>query len=281
MNCSRVHERLADLHDGLCAAPEAEALRLHLAGCADCRTHQAELNEILDTLAALPAEEPSPRLRENFQRMLAEEKAAEREASLEHSRAAAKRSHGRIIAFPIWTQFAAAACLMLVGGLAGATLFPRQSPPQVSGDPAATSRQLAEMQGKLDSMSQLVAFSLSRQQPDNARLQRVAAQVDGKSAPSSAQLAALVGTLAFDASTNVRLSALEALYPHAEQAIVREGVIASLPRERAPLVQLAMIDFLSSLRDAQANKAIESLIHDTTTDGRVREAARRALAVSL
>jgi hypothetical protein len=279
MNCSRVHERLTDLHDGLCTAPEAEAVRLHLAGCADCRAHQAELNEILDTLAALPAEEPSPRLRENFQRMLAEEKAAEREASLEHSRAAARRSHGRVIAFPVWTQFAAAACLMLVGGLAGATLFPRQAP--VSGDPVATSRQLAEMQGKLDSMSQLVAFSLSRQQPDNARLQRVAAQVDGKTAPSSAQLAALVGTLAFDASTNVRLSALEALYPHAEQAIVREGVIASLPRERAPLVQLAMIDFLSSLRDTQANKAIEALIHDTTTDERVREAARRALAVSL
>jgi hypothetical protein len=126
-------------------------------------------------------------------------------------------------------------------------------------------------------MGQVVAYSLMRQEPDNARLRQVASMLKNGNA-SSRQLAELVSTLAFDPSTNVRLSALEALYAHADRQSVREGVLVSLQRERSPLVQLAMIDFLASLRETQAAPAFEALSRDAKTDKAVREAARAALA---
>lgn len=283
MNCAHVRERLSELHDGQCQSGETEALRQHLAECPPCSQHYAELEQVLTTLHSLPSEEPSPKLRENFAKMLADEIAAEEEAKELRGKThkpAKARGLAKVIAFPVWYQLCAAACLVLVGVLAGTTLLRQEPVPSTTGN-ETTQKQLADLQKRLESMSELVAYSLSRQQPDNARLQRVAAQVGKVAAPSSGELAALVGSLAFDPSTNVRLSALEALYPHAEQTIVREGVIASLPRERSVLVQLAMIDFLSSLHERQANKAIEALIHEATTDERVRDAGRRALAVSL
>ena len=79
-------------------------------------------------------------------------------------------------------------------------------------------------------------------------------------------------------SSNVRLSALDALYPHANQPIVRSGVIATLPREQNPLVQVAMIDFLVAARDRAAVPELEKIVRNDTINQVVRDAAKRGLA---
>ena len=81
-----------------------------------------------------------------------------------------------------------------------------------------------------------------------------------------------------DPSTNVRLSALDALYPHANQPIVRSGVLATLPREQNPLVQVAMIDFLVAARDRAAVPELERLARSENINQAVRDAAQRGLA---
>lgn len=98
--------------------------------------------------------------------------------------------------------------------------------------------------------------------------------------PSSGDriLAELLNTLTFDPSTNVReLSALEALYAHADRDAVRAGVLAALPRENSPLVQVAMIDFVAAARDRAAAPALEEITRTFSLDKAVREAAQRAL----
>jgi hypothetical protein len=87
----------------------------------------------------------------------------------------------------------------------------------------------------------------------------------------------LISALALDPSTNVRLSALEALYPYADRDVVRAGVLASLPRESSPLVQVSMIDFLVAARDREASPALQQLVRSDQIDQSVREAAKRAL----
>jgi hypothetical protein len=91
-------------------------------------------------------------------------------------------------------------------------------------------------------------------------------------------LTQLIGALALDPSTNVRLTALESLYPHADREVVRAGVLASLAREQNPLVQVAMIDFLVAARDSEAVQTFQTLANSTDTDRSVKEAARRAIA---
>jgi hypothetical protein len=86
-------------------------------------------------------------------------------------------------------------------------------------------------------------------------------------------------TLAFDPSINVRLTAVEALARHSDDSLVRAGVLSALPRERAPLVQVAMIELLTDAGDRTAAPVFEKLSRDQAVDLNVREAARRALAV--
>jgi len=55
-------------------------------------------------------------------------------------------------------------------------------------------------------------------------------------------------------------------------------VLATLPREQSPLVQLAMIDFLVAARDREAAPELERMARSETVDRAVRDAAQRALA---
>jgi hypothetical protein len=71
---------------------------------------------------------------------------------------------------------------------------------------------------------------------------------------------------------------LDALYPHAEQQLVRAGVLASLPREQNAMVQVAMIDFLVAARDRDATSELEKLARNESIDRVVRDAAKRGLA---
>ena len=96
-------------------------------------------------------------------------------------------------------------------------------------------------------------------------------------APGDQVLTQLISALALDPSTNVRLTALETLYPHANQEVVRAGVLASLEREQNPLVQVAMIDFLVAARDTEAVRTFQTISQQKDTNITVRDAAKRAL----
>jgi hypothetical protein len=72
---------------------------------------------------------------------------------------------------------------------------------------------------------------------------------------------------------------LEELYVYARLDPVRAGVIAALPRERSPLVQVAMIDFLAAVGDPAAAPVFTDLARTESIDEAVRNAARAALAM--
>ena len=122
-------------------------------------------------------------------------------------------------------------------------------------------------------MGQLVTYSLLQQQSTSDRMRTVLATMDLKS-PDRKVLTDLVGSLAFDPSINVRLSAVEALAQHSDDSLVRAGVLSALPRETAPLVQVAMIELLATAHDQTAVPVFEKISRDDALDRNVREAAR-------
>jgi len=276
MNCQRVQESFVDCQAGALAAAESAAVREHLKTCLTCQREWAGLQETLLLLDRLPSEEPSGRLRTNFYAMLDTHLRQAREPGpFAQMRNRLDRFFENFVPTRPALQFALSTVLLVAGVIVGARYLQPAAPAPVATDPA-TKSQIADIQQKLDSMSQLVAYSLAQQQPANTRLQQIAATLASGNADART-LAGLVSTLAFDPSTNVRLSALEALYAHADRPLVRQGVLASLPRESSPLVQLAMIDFLTSVRDRDAAPAFEALTRDAAIDVAVRDAAQRAL----
>jgi hypothetical protein len=274
MNCSRAREVFPELLDRRTPATAHLPERTHLAACPECQRDYASLAQVDGLLDAPPTLAPSPRLRQTFYALLEEEK-----NSAASARAVATREHHRRTArLWRWILSPLAACALLALGFLAGTRF-QPSPAATPASVADTQRKLAELQRQVDSMGQLVGYSLLQQQqrPTTDRLRGVLASA-ADTQPSQRVLNELISALALDPSAHVRLRALDALFPHLEQEVVRAGVLACLTREENPLVQVSMIDFLATARDATARPAIESLSHNHNADRSVREAARRALA---
>ena len=278
MNCSRVQDSFIDYQDGSLPADEAAQLRTHLASCPTCQREWSALQEItrkLDTIST--DEEPGPRLREQFYAML---ETHQREADAPSPFALARGRIDRFFAALLPAQPAlqfALAVALLIGGLFAGQHFMAKPVVIAPADDTAKA-ELAALRAQVNSMGQLVTYSLLQQQSTSDRMRTVLATMDLKS-PDRKVLTDLVGSLAFDPSLNVRLSAVEALAQHADDSLVRAGVLSALPRESAPLVQVAMIELLASARDQAARPVFEKLSRDEALDRNVREAARRALAV--
>lgn len=279
MNCTQAQERFAELLDSRLNESDTDAVRSHLASCPDCQRDYSSLAQTLSAMDKLPAAKPSPRLRANFYASLEEEK----NSATSIQAAVVRRRRANRVSIWTWILSPIAVIAVALGGFHfgaqyGASSLP--SPVATAAAPtedAEMKRELAELRAKVDSVGQLVGFSLLQQRSTSERLQSVLATLDNKT-PDQKILGNLIGALALDPSVNVRLSALDALFPHADQQLVRSGVLASLPREPNPLVQVAMIDFLVAARDRAATPELEKLARDESIDRQVREAAKRGLA---
>ena len=277
MNCTRVQDSFIDYQDGSLPADESAALRAHLASCPTCQREWAALQEMTRKLDALPAAEPSPRLRENFYAMLeTHQREADAPSPFALARGRIDRFFAALLPAQPALQFAFALALLFGGLFAGQHYLAPKAVVAVPDESAKA--ELAALKAQVNSMGQLVTWSLLQQQSTGDRLQTVLAKMDLKT-PDRKVLTDLVGALAFDPSINVRLSAVEALAQHADDALVRAGVLSVLTRERAPLVQVAMIELLAGARDPAAQPVFEKLCRDEAADKNVRDAARRALAV--
>jgi len=271
MNCQRVQESFLDYQDGLLSAGDFAAIRTHLKTCLVCQREWAGLQEISLKIDRLPPEAPGPQLRARFDAMLADfQREAEAPSPFVLMRSRVDRFFSALLPSRPILQFAMACVALGVGILAGARfLKPAEDP--------STKQEIAKLQEQVKSMKEVLAGSILQQQSTSERLKTVLASLDPKQ-PDQQAVSQLLNALAFDQSVNVRLSALEALFPHSELPAVRSAVTASLPREPSPLVQVTMIDFLAASRDPSAFATLDSVSRSQTYDKAVREAARRALA---
>ena len=273
MNCTQARETFSELLDARTAATAHLDARTHLAGCPDCQREFSALSQTLVALDHMPVPSPTPRLRQGFYAMLEGEKnsAASVLVSTERDRRARRVSLLGWILAPI-----SAAALLVLGFVAGQRSAP--APVAPVGDTVAMRHEIKSLQEQVSKMGQLVGYSLLAQQsrPANDRLRGVLTSATVEK-PNDKVLNDLIGAVSTDPSANVRLSALEALYPHADQDVVRAGVLASLTREQNPLVQVSMIDFLAAARDHEAAPTLEKISTSETADINVRDAAKRAL----
>lgn len=292
MNCQRVQDSFLDYQDGSLAAPESAELRAHLSSCPACQREWAALQEITRKLDQLPAPAPSARLREQFYAMLeTHRREADTVNPFELVRSRLDRFFAALVPARPPLQFAYALALLAVGLFVGTRYLaqPAAAPapaPTVAAAPLpsplpaddATQKEIADLRAQVESMGRLVTYSLLQQKSTSDRVQHVLATMDVES-PDRKVLSDLVGALAFDPSINVRLSAVEALAPHADDSLVRAGVLSALPRENAPLVQVAMIELLAAAGEREALPVLDRLVRSETTDKDVRDAARRAVAL--
>jgi hypothetical protein len=95
--------------------------------------------------------------------------------------------------------------------------------------------------------------------------------------PDQQVLAALLETVRYDTSVDVRLAAVDALRRYAGEPLVRSGLLEALGGAQSPLVQIALIDLMVETRDRQSIGALRRLKADQAVNEAVRERAEWGL----
>ncbi len=265
MKCEHAAEFIPDYLEGTLKPQDAERLEAHLESCAQCGKEIALARE----LTVLPTEEPSAALRTRFEAVLAAYEAGRRAGVARAQDAREPRAW-------TWNWFRspalgfAAAAVLLVGGFLGGRYETNTNGPQSHDEVAA-------LQGEVQGMRQLMVLSMLQEESASERLQGVSLstreeQMDPKI------LTALLHTVRYDSSVDVRMAAIDALSRYGNHAQVRDGLAEALETNQSPLVQVQLIDLLVQLHDRNIIDQLHKIEQDTDVNPAVRERAQQAIA---
>jgi anti-sigma factor RsiW len=246
MTCNEFEEILPDYLQDPTDPSFRATVEKHMADCAECRESYA----LWSKLVTLPDADPSPQMRTRFDAMLN----AYEEGRWEHDKLKEQR---RVVApsgFSEWfrmpaLQFGLAAAMLFVGIMVGRGMMA----PKVDGNAA---EQIAAMREELSTTKQLVVLSMLQQSSASSRLQGVSYSMDVKQADPEI-VSALLHTLRYDASVDVRLAALDSLHRYNDEPKVRKGIVDALQSKQSPMVQIALIDTLVDMQDRGAVEQIK------------------------
>lgn len=268
MKCNEARSRIADLLQEGSGGAETERVREHLAACPACWQEWQEMHETWTRLGLLPEEQPSPSLRRDFYRQL---EASRRQLGAAGQRPLRDRLRGLLPDLRRLTPAMrlAAATLVVAAGF-GAGLF------LGSGGGNGTGK-IERLSREVDSLQQQMTLSLLSQPSASARLQGISL-TSRVQEPDPSLIAALLDTLDNDPSVNVRLSAVDALYLFSGREDVKAALSASLARQTSPLVQIALIDLLVSLKEKQAATALKKLLADKKIIPEVQQRAQLGIS---
>lgn len=268
MTCHEIKQLFPDYLIGDIDDRKRESVQVHLADCGDCRTELESLSEIWTKLGVIPEERPSDVLRGRFYGMLdAYKRELEKQPREPHwQRAFAawlERWWPRQPAYQLGITM-----LVLAAGITTG-IFIRGG--------AAAGRQSQALSREVRNLRLTMASSLLDHQSASERIKGINVST-GMSEPDSGLLAQLLETLDNDTSINVRLAAVDALFLFRDHPVVRAGLARSLSRQQSPLVQMAMIDLMVSIRENRAVEALRSLLENQDLNQEVKKRAEQGLA---
>src|SRR5580693_6818981 len=227
MKCEEIGELLPDYLQGSLKAEQDDLVERHIAECGDCREEVA----IWKKLSLLPVEQPSKGSRKRFEAMLQAYQTGRSDKASARLERAKRGSPWSWLQSPVGAV-AWSAALLVMGIFAGNYFGSRTTHTNTDQDEIKT------MHSELANMKQMVVLSMLQQQSASERLQAVSySRREDQLDPQV--MSALVHTLRYDGSVDVRLAALDALSRHGAQPQVHKGVVDALQEQQSPLVQVA------------------------------------------
>ena len=271
MNCEQIAVLLPDYLQGGVSSEQSAQVEQHCEGCANCAQDVAMWKK----LALLPPEQPSPESRARFEAMLRAYPTTSSDQSVSTSAREIDDAGKRTARWAFFDWFrsplgatAWSVALLVIGVFVGSRL---------NNSTISHPEELSAMHAELTSMRQLVALSMLQQQSASERLQGVS--WSGREAHLDPQVqAALMRTLRYDGSVDVRLAALDALSRHGSQPQIRKGVVDALQEQQSPLVQVALIDQLAEWRDPDAAQRLRNFQQTPNLNPAVRQRAEWAIS---
>ena len=141
-------------------------------------------------------------------------------------------------------------------------------------------QEMAALTRELQDMRETVMLSLIEKGSTGERLKAVsiANQLEGG---SHLVKTALLETLRTDENVNVRLAALEALYPYADDPQVREGLIQSIQKQESPIVLIAMAEFMVALREKRSVREFRQVLRNQPAPPEIEQKINQSMEMLL
>lgn len=278
MNCKDIQAIIVDYLDGAVDAGTKAAMDEHLAGCDACRQEAREMGELMQAMGG-KLEQPGPGLRDNFRTLLQSELNMlatgkllgnpEGEDAEDVKESKARGGKLRRMDPAAWPWMAAAAVILLFGGIwIGSMVGSRRS--------AGVPEELGAMQKEMKEMKEAMLYSLIDNESASQRIKAVS-YAEEIANPDQKVIQVLVSTLNHDKNVNVRLAALYSLATFADSRSVRDSLVASLPKQTEPLIQVMLINLLAEKKDNRAIGPIRDIIVNKNTLPAVKDAAQKSL----
>ncbi|HEU5289740.1 MAG TPA: HEAT repeat domain-containing protein [Cyclobacteriaceae bacterium] len=156
-------------------------------------------------------------------------------------------------------KLAFASVALVVGFFAGYLFMPS---PQ-------SKEEIKIMSQEISDLKEMMMFSLLEKESATDRLKAVS--LTSEMSPSEKVTSALLKTLNADDNINVRLAALDALKPYANNSKVREELVRSIANQESPLVQVAMADLMVALQEKSSVKELEKILKNERTPKEVKK----------
>jgi hypothetical protein len=265
MKCEEIAELLPDFLQEDLRLEQKNIVERHLESCVEC----SEVAELWKKLALIPDEQPSAASRQRFEAMLQAYQTGRGDDGVARRVSDRGASFWNVLQ---WLHSPVGAVAWSIALVAVGTYLGLQL-----GSSKANSQDLAAMHTELSNMRQMVALSMLQQQSASQRLEGVT-WTRREEHLDPQVLSALMRTLRYDPSVDVRLAALDALSRHAAQPQVKKTVVDALQEQQSPLVQVALIDQLVEWRDADAAPRLEKLRQLPNLNPTVRQRAAWAIS---
>jgi hypothetical protein len=239
----------------------------HIASCESCRTGLEDMRQVWSALERIPQEDPGPEVSARFYTMLAAYREGLNGASAKVSWF--ERANGWLSTWwprrPVM-QLGTAVAFLIIGVMAG----------QMATIRVGTKSEIAGMRKEMQDMRELVTLALLEQPSAVDRLRGVSMSRQLSGADNQV-VSTLLKTLNTDPNVNVRIAATDAIRNYCDRDWVRIELIRSLGSQTSPLVQVSLIDVLTSIRETRASDAFKSLIDDERSIEPVKKRAQLAL----
>lgn len=267
MKCKEIKSNIPDFLSGNLTESKQEKFQRHISTCAKCKAEVESLSSIWEKLGSIPEEKPDESLKIRFDNMLEVYKQGMQEAKqpLNFKNYITKHFETWRLKQPAF-QFAGSVILLFIGLTVGYFLHPIIS----------NENNVKQLQQEISNMQQVVTLTLLKQESASDRLQGViwGSKIAGG---SSDVLSALLNTLNNDANVNVRLAAVDALYLYCNNPQIKKGLINSLSFQASPLVQIALVDLLSEIKEKKALNALRELIKQNHLNPEVKKRAESSI----
>lgn len=135
--------------------------------------------------------------------------------------------------------------------------------------------EIGNLKKEIKETKDLLIVSMLKRESASERIQAVNYSYDLQR-PDEKVLKALIFTLDFDPSVNVRLAAADAIGRFGYNDYVRNALIKSLLKQQEPTLQISIIETLTKLNIRNALPALRLLVEDGNTSDFVRQKAEES-----